>query len=294
LVLSMDRLPKQGETVQGKAIHYVPGGKGANQAVGCARLMAATTMIGCVGDDDFGKAMIKSLQINKVDVAAVVVKEAISSGIAVISHSPEDNSIVIIEGANGSCNEDFVHPYAAQIAEADVLIVQLETPLSGVQEALAIAKRAGVTTILNPAPARLLDDKLLRLADYLTPNETEWDSLSGTENKGEQELCASICAWESKYTSKVIVTRGKEGCSYVEHGMLKTIPTPRVKVVDTTGAGDCFNAAFACAIAQKQPLGEAVNWAVGCASLSVQRFGAQAGMPTLEEALSHNIKHDNH
>ncbi|MBD2844524.1 ribokinase [Paenibacillus sp. IB182496] len=284
LVVSADRQPKLGETIQGSSIDQVPGGKGANQAVGCARLGAHAAMIGCVGNDDFGVRMLDNLTHNGVDSQAIAVLEDVPSGIASITRTPEDNCIIVVDGANGRCDGAAVNRHAGVLERADVLLVQLEIPLEGVRTAMGLASGGDATVILNPAPAQALPEDLLRLADYITPNESEWELLSGTRVRDDEALRTSMLEWERRLGSKVVVTRGKDGCSYLEEERLVTVPAPATEVVDTTGAGDTFNAALAYALGSGTSLAAAVELAIRCASLSVRRFGAQGGMPTGEEA----------
>lgn len=284
LIVSLQKFPKIGETIRGEAVNYKPGGKGANQAVGCARLTAETLMIGCVGQDQFGKSLIEDLIANHVHVESVSSIPDSSTGLAIISHTQEDNCIVIIEGANAFCSEDLINRYETIIQSADILLVQLEIPIASVQRALEIAKQADVITILNPAPAKNLSEALLELVDYITPNETEWAYLceSDSDLQDNTGLFNTIQAWERKKRPKVVITRGSYGCSFVQGDQLLTASAPHVNVIDTTGAGDAFNAALAYELGCKKTLDVATAFAVKCASLSVQRFGAQEGMPTLE------------
>ncbi len=283
VVVSMPRLPKLGETVHGDAVHYVPGGKGANQAIGCSRLTAKTTMIGCVGSDTFGDIILKQMAVNGVTLDAIGRIEGESTGTAHISHTEDDNCIVVVAGANAACTVEYVRRYEYCIQSAVVAVAQLEIPLAAVTTAFEIAQSAGVTTVLNPAPARELPEELLCMTDYITPNETEWELISGTPCQEDKDFEDSMKGWEARYGTKVIVTRGEKGCSYLADGRLLTVPSPSVKVVDTTGAGDSFNAAFAYGLSEGKPIGEIVRFAVSAASLSVQKFGAQNGMPTLAE-----------
>lgn len=289
LVVTTPRLPFIGETIEGSAIHYIPGGKGANQAVACARLGAHTQMIGAVGGDLFGEDLVRAMKNNGVAVEAIARLEGESSGTATILHTPSDNCIVIVPGANGRVTSDMVQSNAEYIRKADLLLVQLEIPVETVWHALTLAKASGVRTILNPAPARSLPDELLKLCDYITPNETEFLTLNGRSEDAEAGLSGEeaweelLRAWEDKYGSKVILTRGGKGASYLEEGRMHTVSAPAVEVVDTTGAGDCLNAALGYFLAQDRPLHEALAFAVRAASFSVTRFGAQAGMPALDD-----------
>jgi len=308
IVVSMPRLPRIGETMHGQHVRYVPGGKGANQAYGLARLAAPVAMVGLLGTDAFGGRIREQLAAAGVDLSSVEMSDAHATGTAHISHTPEDNCIVVVPGANAACDAAYVERHAAAIRGAAVTVAQLEIPLVAVERAFAIAKEAGGITVLNPAPAAELPDSLLALTDYLTPNETEWLVLSkragggedsrgeggpggsagagGDEEEEDRRLAASLLAWEAERPAKVIVTRGARGCSFLADGQLVTVPAPTVRVVDTTGAGDAFNAAFAYGLLQGKPLQDNCAFAVSAASLAVQVFGAQDGMPHLEDLMS--------
>ncbi|RED89071.1 MULTISPECIES: ribokinase [Cohnella] len=284
LVVSTERMPRVGETISGKTIHYIPGGKGANQAVGCARLGAEVHMIGAVGDDMFGSVLMTNMKDNGVCTDGIGIIEHTPTGIASILHTSEDNCIVIIPGANGAMTPARVEQSARFIAQADLVLIQLEIPLESVYAALRIARSAGVRTVLNPAPARDLSADLLQLADCITPNETEFASLGGfMETDGQDAWQDGLSNWEKRHDHKVILTRGKHGASYRNNGQPVTIPAPVVAAVDSTGAGDCLNAAFGFGLASGWSIEQSLKFAVKAASLSVTKFGAQAGMPTIEE-----------
>ncbi|HZG55835.1 ribokinase [Paenibacillus sp.] len=284
LVVSSSRMPLVGETIEGEAIHYIPGGKGANQAVGCARLGASVTMVGAAGDDAFGAQLIDALAQAGARTDRIARLPGVPTGTATILHTPADNCIVIVPGANGQVTPDMIEASREAIQAADALLVQLEVPLPSVERALRIAREAGVTTILNPAPAKPLPDAILALADWVTPNETEFAALGGGAAEDDASLAAAIERWEARYGHRLVVTLGSRGAATVEGGRLRVAPAPKVTPVDTTGAGDCLNAAFAFALASGRPAEDALEFAVRAASLSVTRFGAQAGMPTLPEA----------
>jgi ribokinase len=286
LVISTPRLPKLGETIAGTQIQTMPGGKGANQAVGCSKLGARVTMIGCVGTDNFGEQIIKQLGEYGVDTHSISICDK-PTGSAAIFHTPNDNCIVIIPGANDLLNSEVVRSFDSLIQEADLLLVQLEIPLESTQLALKIAHDAGVLTVLNPAPARELPIELLKFVDYLTPNESEFELLSGAIYDSEEALQAEIVKWQQEYGPQLLITRGKIGVSYLLGGELQTSPAPKVEVVDTTGAGDCFNSAFCYCIAIGYSVKEAVAFAVEAASLSVTKFGAQNGMPNRDEVTNY-------
>lgn len=293
IVVSAERMPLPGETLTGKAIHYISGGKGANQAVACARLGAHVEMIGAVGDDSFGRSMLEELEKTGVSTGNIARLANTPTGVASIVHTPEDNSIIIVPGANAGVSAEQVERAAATIRAADVLLVQLETPLEGVEAALAIARQAGVRTILNPAPARSLPPEVLAMADYFTPNETEFAfycnllepqaPVPETAETAESDWQTELTRWSRHFRHTVILTRGREGASYLQAGHPFTVAAPSVSAVDTTGAGDCLNGALGFGLATGWPLEQTLRFAVRAASLSVTRFGAQAGMPTYEE-----------
>lgn len=294
LVISMDRMPVEGETLAGRELHTLPGGKGANQAAGAARLGVRTGMIGQVGDDAFGRQMLDQMKKMGVQSEAIGVHESAPTGIASIYHTEDDNCIVIVAGANGECTGEWVERHREQIEQSHVLLVQLEVPLDAVRRSLEIARAAGAATVLNPAPAQELPADLLALADYVTPNETEFAALSGKEPASDPEIAEALEVWQREVGSRVILTRGGAGCSFLgEDGKLQTVAAPKVKVVDTTGAGDTLNAALCVKLAELAAGGgsapndgelrEALAFAVQAASLSVTRFGAQDGLPSRTE-----------
>lgn len=286
MVLTTERLPRIGETIHGEHIYYMMGGKGANQAVAASRMGIPTALIGCVGNDTFGEKMRKHLaeENEHLDVSSVTTVDGVFTGIATVFKTNKDNAIVVIPGANDCCDQAVVDEHLDVIKQADVLLVQLETPLDTVAYALKKAKALGLKTILNPAPYKALSSEMLAYADYLTPNETEFESLTGRKFDSPEQLEAAMLAWSNDHAGvNLIVTRGSKGSSYVAHGAVHTVPSIQVEVVDTTGAGDTFNGILAYAIAENKPLGDAVKLAGIGASLSITGLGAQTGMPSLEK-----------
>ncbi|MCM3743872.1 ribokinase [Sporosarcina luteola] len=269
IVTITDQLPKMGETILGQQFQMNPGGKGANQAVASARLGAAVQMIGCVGEDLFGNELIAHLNSEGVDVSNVE-QVATQTGTASITVSNKDNNIIVVPGANNHVTASFVEAKRDVIAASDILILQLEIPLEGVQKAVEIAKENGVIVILNPAPIRELPADLLNSVDYLTPNEHEFKHLTTEENHAE-------------LIGKVILTKGNEGVSYFQEGKETNIPAYTIDVVDTTGAGDSFNAGFAVALGQGLSVEAACQYGNAVAALSTTKLGAQTGMPTATE-----------
>lgn len=284
IVLTMSRMPQMGETVAGRHIAYVPGGKGANQAVGCAKLGVNTAMVGAVGGDSFGRQLLGNMNDCGVRTDAVSVISDTSTGTAAIFHTKEDNCIVVVPGANDSVTPEFVECHRSLIQGADLVLVQLEIPIPAVRRALELAREAGARTMLNPAPVQPEAEQVLALADVLTPNETEFALLCGRDADTEEALREQMRNWQHKYSQRLVVTRGKVGASFLdERGELCTVPSLPVQVVDTTGAGDTLNAALGVGLVSGWSFREALEYAVKAASLSVRKFGAQGGMPTREE-----------
>jgi len=286
IVVSTNRMPVLGETIQGEGIEYLSGGKGANQAVGAARLGAKSILIGAVGDDFFGQGSLRELEQSGVQTQCVETIEGTPTGVANIYHTSGDNCIVVIPGANGMCTPELVGRYAHEIEQADILLTQLEVPMETVFSALKLAKQFGVTTVLNPAPAQELPEALLQLVDYITPNETEFATLCGHPLETEAQLEQAMIDWKERYNTQVIVTLGEKGCAFLQSGRMASIPAYKVQVADTTGAGDCFNGALSFGLAQGWELERCLKFAVRASALSVTKFGAQEGMPTYEEVIS--------
>ena len=287
MVLTSERLPVIGETIHGDDIRYMMGGKGANQAVAASRMGITTSLIGCVGNDTFGDKVLKHLAEENLDISSVKREENIFTGIANVFNIKGDNAIVVIPGANECCNQQVVDENIGLIEQADVLLVQLEIPMETIEYALKKAKEFGVKTILNPAPYKQLPTGLLEYIDYLTPNETEFESMVGKKLANSEDFEKEMLEWSKNNQVNLIVTRGSSGSSYIENENVYNVPSMKVDVVDTTGAGDTFNGILAYAIAEEKNLHEAVTMAGIGASISITAFGAQSGMPSLEKLTKH-------
>lgn len=287
LVIEVDRVPKVGETIKGESMNYLIGGKGCNQAVAASRLGSNVKMIGCIGKDSFSEQILNHLKKEGVNIDSIKKVEDTSTGIATIFKMKYDNSIIVIPAANNYCSKELIDENIDVIKNADILITQLEIPIETVEYVLKIAKENGVKTILNPAPAREISNDILKNVDFITPNETEFEVILGRELKSINELEEAMIYWqnENKLT-KLVVTRGKDGSSYVEDNKVKTINTIEVEVIDTTGAGDTFNGALAHGITNELLMDDAITFAGIAASLSVTKFGAQTGMPEIKEVKS--------
>lgn len=286
LVSRVTRLPRPGETVHGQTLSRFPGGKGANQAVAAARLGARCTMIGRVGDDPFGPGLIASLAEAGVCTDRVAVTADCSSGVALIGvEDSGQNAITIVGGANARLSPEDVAQHADAIANADALLVQLEVPLATVEAALAVARRAGVRTILDPAPA---PDGPLPAAcldvDLLSPNQSEAEALTGLPVPDAGSAAAVAERLQEQGARAVALKLGEHGALWLDaDGSSRLVPTARVDVVDTTAAGDAFTAALAVALARGDDPMTATRFACAAGTLATTRPGAQAAMPTHDD-----------
>lgn len=283
IVVEAPRSPQMGETIRGQEAHFIPGGKGANQAVASARLGAHTVMIGSVGQDAFGKQLLDAMQQEGIACKTIKTVDGVATGIASILLAQGDNSIIVVAGANGHCLPADIDRHEQAIAQADVVLLQLEIPLETVIYAAQVAKKHGKLVILNPAPAQELPEQLFAAVDILTPNETELYQLAGYAY-GEVPLPEAIQALHDKGVKHVITTLGSKGAAFLNpQGELETIPAHKVEVVDTTGAGDSFNAGIAYALGTGKSIPEAILFASKVSALAVTKMGAQQGMPTLQQ-----------
>jgi ribokinase len=281
LMLRCTRLPQPGETVLGTDFRTEPGGKGANQAVAATRLGAQVALVGCVGDDDFGARAIAGLRAEGVGLTHLSVIEGCATGVAMVQVDDHgQNSIVLGAGANHSLTSAHLDSAARLIADAGLLICQLETPLPAVQRAVEIAHNAGVPVLLNPAPAQPLPASMLRRIDLLVPNESEAAALSGIPARGQAGAAEAAAALVRAGCGAVLVTLGPEGLVLLDGQGCHHHPAHTVRAIDTTGAGDTFIGALAAARMEGQDLRSAIDFAQRAAAFSVQRRGAQASMPT--------------
>lgn len=278
------RLPAPGETLTGSGFDTDGGGKGANQAVAAARQGARVAMLGAVGQDAHGAALLAALQVDGIDTHAVERIAGTPSGTAAILLMPDgENSIVVIPGANHALTPERVRAQADRLRQARVVVAQLECPLDAVAEALAIAREAGAVTVLNAAPVQPLGDALLGQLDWLVVNEIEAAALAGMPVPGPAEARAVAEQLRRRGPRQVLVTLGAEGLVLAGPEGTLALPAPRVQAVDTTGAGDTVVGALAAALAAGRPLREALTRAQAAAALAVTRLGTQSAMPTAAE-----------
>jgi ribokinase len=277
MVVKTKHLPGPGETVIGGEFIMAAGGKGANQAVASARLGAQVTFVGRLGTDVFGDQAIAGYQREGIDTSYIVRDPETASGVALIFvDAAGENSIAVASGANARLTPADVERAGGAIADADVLLVQLEIPIASVRRAIELAHRAGTCIVLNPAPAKGIDPSLLALVSITTPNEHEIKVIVG-----EAEQQRSIDSILRVGTETVLVTLGQQGVLWAARdGRQELVPAFPVEAIDTTGAGDAFNGGLACALARGLPMAEAIRYANATGALAVTRMGAQPSMPT--------------
>ena len=284
MIIKMERIPKPGETIIGGEFASAAGGKGANQAVGAARAGGAVTLIARVGQDMFGDKAIAGFIADGINVDHVVRDRTSPSGVALIFVGQNgENSIAVASGANARLTPADVRKAKSAFREANVVLLQLETPLDTVQVAAELAVAAGGRVILNPAPARPLPDKLLRRLYLLTPNESEAELLTGVAVDNEDGATKAANALLARGAQNVIITMGARGALVVGKNLRQLIPAFKVKAVDTTAAGDVFNGTLAFGLAEGRSLLEAARFASAAAAISVTRMGAQTSAPTRRE-----------
>ncbi|MGO0793068.1 ribokinase [Herbaspirillum seropedicae] len=287
LVLRVPRMPLPGETLAGDRFMTIPGGKGANQAVACARLAAPGTrvaMVACVGDDAFGGQMRQSITACGIDDRYIDEVAGEATGIAsIMVDANAQNSIVIAAGANGRLDVERIERARALIEQASIVLLQLEVPMTTVIHSIELAHALGKTVVLNPAPAQALPRALLQKIDYLILNEIEAAMLAEEQSEDIPMLARKLHDLGAR---NVVVTLGEKGVygSFAD-GQQRHLPARKVQAVDTTAAGDTFIGGFIGAIAQGRDQFEAIAYAQAAAALSVTRVGAQTSIPTRDEVV---------
>jgi ribokinase len=291
LVARTPRLPTAGETITGFSFHTFPGGKGANQAVACARLGAKTYMVGRVGEDLFGGRLRDGLAAAGVDHTNVVVEAGSSSGVALIAvEESAENIIIVVPGANGRVGDRDLLRLERILTQSNVLVLQLEIPLKAVLDAARLGKENRVKVILDPAPARALPDELFPLLDIITPNETEAERLVGFPINTTKDAARAAKDLKVRGVQDVIIKMGSQGAFALIDGQERFFEAFQVKAVDTVAAGDAFNGALAVALSEGFPIEEAVRWGMAGGAKSVTKEGAQASMPDRDELQSLLLK----
>lgn len=275
-------MPKMGETILGNSFVLGPGGKGSNQAVAAGKLGADVTIITRLADDDFGK-MAKQTWQNANVKAAIKYSTNSYTGAAFIfiDDKTGDNAIIIAPGAASEISLNDIHDNSEIISSTDVFLTQLEQPIEVAQEGLKVAKENNKITILNPAPAVRLPKEIFSLCDFITPNETETETLTGLPVRNEKEAETAAKFLTELGVKTPIITMGEQGAFLYEYGLIPAFNAGRV--VETTGAGDAFNGGFAVALSEGKSALEAVKFGCATASISVTRAGTAPSMPTRDE-----------
>ena len=277
-----DRMPRMGETILGNAFLLGPGGKGSNQSVAAARLGADVSFITKLGRDDFADLALKTWQEAGVTPCVEQLSDSYTGAAFIfLEESSGDNAIIISPGAAAHIGVADMEKNADLIARASVFMTQLEQPLDAAHRALKIARDAGVITILNPAPAAILSNEIIALCDYITPNETEAEALTGISVDTVEDAQKACSRFVDMGVKTPIITLGERG-AYV-HGLGRVKAVKAGAVVETTGAGDAFNAGLATGLSEGKPLEDAVRLACATAGLSVTKSGAAPSMPSRKE-----------
>ena len=288
LVCHARRRPEKGETLIGDAFDIFTGGKGFNQATAAARLGAEVTLVGSVGADPFGEMLLTATENEGINNRFVTKRTDIGTGVATIVVEPDgDNSIIVVPRANMALTTADIDAAADAIADADVLLLQLETPIAASEHAAAIAKAHGTIVMLNPAPAQPLPSRLLAAVDILTPNQSETELLSGMQvgNDAAARNAAAVlrARMTNAETSAVVLTLGERGALILTATASERLPACTVEAVDTTGAGDAFCGALATALASGETLNSAIAFANAAGAAAVTVIGATPSMPTREK-----------
>ena len=284
MVISMDHLPLPGETLIGGEFFMNSGGKGANQAVAAARLGGNVSFIAKVGNDPFGKRALEQYRAEGIDVKHILTDPEQPSGVALIMVDAQgENSIAVASGANAHLTTKDLDNAKEILSRADIVLMQLETPITTVEHAANVAKRSGAKVILNPAPAQPLPESLLQNLYILIANETEAEFISGTQITDMDSVARAADILCDKGVEKVVITLGSRGAFVKERGNYHQIPGLKVKAVDATAAGDTFCGALCVALAEGKNLTEAVTFANRCAAVTVTRMGAQSSLPYRSE-----------
>jgi len=285
LVVRVPHAPAAGETLQGHSIQSIPGGKGGNQAVSCARQGAQVSLLGCVGADAHGEALRHALQQDGIDTTAVQIDSAAPTGTALVMvEDSGQNRIVVIAGANARVEIDDA-ALAARLDRAAFLVAQFESPLEQVARGIHAAARAGCKVLLNPSPVQTIDDALWPLIDTLVVNEVEARLLAGQPAEQPRDAAAAGAALRARGVARVVVTLGAGGAVAIDADGARHHPAPPVQAVDTTAAGDTFLGALAVTLAGGGSLDEAVRLGIRAAALCITQAGAQPSIPLRDAVL---------
>lgn len=285
LVTLCERAPRAGETLLGKKFLQIPGGKGANQAVAMGKLRSDVVMLGKVGTEGMGDILIKSMEKDGVNIENIEETEEATGIAKIIVEENGQNRILVVPGANFEVDEKYIDTHEKILRESDMVVCQLEIPIETVKYTLKKAKELGKITLLNPAPAAHLDEEIIKNSDYIVPNETELEILTGIKTDTEEGIEQAAKFLLEKGVKALIVTLGSRGCLLMTKDIKKYYSAYKVKAIDTTAAGDSFIGGFVNGLSNELTLDESINRGMITAAISVTRLGAQTSIPTLEEIL---------
>ncbi|WP_130838574.1 ribokinase [Lachnoclostridium sp. Marseille-P6806] len=279
--IGLHKIPVVGETVLGNSLVYTPGGKGANQACAAGKLGRETVMLGSIGDDNAGRQLKESLEKSSVDTRFLRISKRNGTGTAVIYVDTEgNNSIVVYTGANNDCDVEYLKENDKLFRECEYIILQMEIPRDAVAYAVRRGRELSKVVILNPAPApERMPEGIYPNVDYLTPNETELIKLAGFEEVTEENIRTGAHILTERGVRNVLVTLGDKGCCWFHDGKEEVVDAVKVRAIDTTAAGDCFNGAFAVALSEGMDVMQAIRFANIASSITVTREGAQEAIP---------------
>ncbi len=284
MVVKTPRFPEPGETILGGDFFMFPGGKGANQAVAAARLGGKINFICCVGDDIFGENALEGYKKEGINISGALIVKGEPSGVALITVNSEgENEIVVASGANNLLSKAHLKSVSKLLKNADIILTQLETPISIVSQLADHCREFNQRMIINPAPAQKLPNEVLKELYLITPNETETRILTGIEVTDESSAVRACKAFFNKGVKNVIITMGSKGAFFMNDDLHFAVQAQKVKAMDTTAAGDVFNGALAVCLAQNMPWKESIEFANKSAAISVTKMGAQTSAPFLNE-----------
>lgn len=287
LTTYVPHLPVPGETLFGQKFITVPGGKGFNQAVAAGRLGMATQFIGRIGKDAFGAGLKQMIASEPVNMSGLRADPQSNTGLAIIHvDSQGENTIVVVSGANMAHDSSEIARCRNALADAEVLLLQLECPLETSLAAAQAARKAGVQVILDPAPAKLLPPAAYQLCHFLTPNEVETELLVGFRPTNKEEAAQAAAMLCERGVETAVIKLGAYGAYYQNNQESGFVPPFAVEAVDTVAAGDAFNGGLAVALAEERPLAEAVRWGAAAGALATTKTGASSAMPTRPELMN--------
>lgn len=293
LIFTVDQMPVKGETRFSEHFLMSPGGKGANQAVACAKQNVATNMLGSIGDDALSMMCQKALESYRVNCEYLYTVKDMTCGVAGIMIEDGDNRIIVDSGANQHHDITTIEKYISSLSNQDILISQLEIPINVIKQAFKTAQKQNVLTILNAAPSLKLDQEIYQTVDILIVNEIELEMQADMDINTKDDIKTAVMGMLKKGVGAVLVTLGENGCIYVTEDTWIDVPAYTVNVTDTTAAGDTFIGAFAAKLLHNNNIKEAMQFATAAAALTIQSLGAQRSIPTEDEVIAFIKKETN-